>query len=97
MMHAQVMDKILGYIGCTLMSIQGLPQLWRVYTTKSGEDLSYTTLALGCVGGGITVAYGVMIKEPPLYATVSFTVIVNMLVMGLKFVYKRRAPCVTMV
>lgn len=81
------MDKLLGYIGCSVMSLQGVPQVWRVIQTKSGTDLSYTTLLMGCAGGACTIAYGIMINEPPIYATVSFTVALNILLIGLKARY----------
>lgn len=81
-------NRIIGYVGCSLMSIQGVPQIWRVYKNKSASDLSYLTLALGCIGGGITVAYGVLINEPPIYATVSFTLLMNIIVLVLKIHYQ---------
>lgn len=85
-----VISKILGYIGCSIMAIQSLPQLWKVYQKKSASDLSYTTLAIGCIGGAITVAYGVLINEPPLYVSVSFSMVVNIIVIIMKVAYGGR-------
>ncbi len=79
--------KILGYVGCSIMSSQGIPQTWRVYKNKSGADLSYTTLCMSCIGGGLTIAYGVLINEPPIYATVSFTVLNTLVLVYLKALY----------
>lgn len=81
------MNKILGYIGCSILSLQSIPQVVKVYRTKSGKDLSYATLFMGCAGGAITISYGVLISEPPLYASVSFTVALNMLLILLKARY----------
>ncbi len=72
------------------MAIQSLPQLLKVYQNKSAADLSYTTLVIGCIGGGITIAYGVLINEPPLYVSVSFSMVVNITVVILKIVYGYR-------
>jgi MtN3 and saliva related transmembrane protein len=79
--------QALGYIGCSIMSLQGVPQLWLVYRTKSTKDLSYATIAMSCIGGGLTVAYGILISEPPIYATVSFTLCVNALLLFFKMRY----------
>lgn len=83
-----LVSKILGYIGCSIMAVQGLPQLWRVYQKKSAADLSYTTLSIGCIGGGITISYGVLINEPPLYVSVGFSTVVNVLIIMMKAMYQ---------
>ena len=82
-----IVSKVLGYIGCSIMAVQSLPQLLRVYRKKSASDLSFATLGIGCLGGAITIAYGVLIAEPPLYVSVSFSVVVNMMVIVMKVMY----------
>lgn len=80
----------LGYLGCSIMSLQGVPQIWRMYKTKSTKDISYSTIALSCVGGALTIVYGVLIQEPPIYATVSFTMCMNAMLLVLKCRYDAR-------
>jgi MtN3 and saliva related transmembrane protein len=83
--------RILGYVGCSLLSLQAVPQVWRIYKNKSAKDLSYATLGVSSVGCGLTIAYGVLIGEPPIYATVSFSMFMNAVVFALKVLYANRA------
>lgn len=81
---ASQLPSILGYIGCGILAVQTIPQLVRVWMQKSGRDLSYTSICIGLIGGGFTVAYGVMLNQPPLYTTVSFSMMVNIVLLVLK-------------
>lgn len=83
--------QALGYLGCSIMSLQGVPQVWRVYKTKSTKDLSYATIAMSAIGGALTIVYGVLIEEPPIYATVSFTMCMNAMLLAFKLHYDPKA------
>jgi uncharacterized protein with PQ loop repeat len=62
--------SILGYVGGSLLAIQMIPQLIKVWRSLSTKDLSFATLFLNILGGSMVTAYGILISQPPVYATV---------------------------
>lgn len=66
-----MLAETLGYIGGSIVSVQGIPQLVKVWRSRSSSDLSYTSLMTYFTGGALLVAYGILIEQPPVYATVS--------------------------
>lgn len=77
-------EQVLGYLGGCILAVQAVPQVVKVVQRRSAKDLSYMTIAFVLLGGSLTVAYGVLINEPPVFATVSFTVFMNMVLLFLK-------------
>lgn len=74
--HASVSD-ILGYLGGSILAIQLVPQIYKVWKRKSASDISYGTLFLNIIGGSMVTAYGLLIHQPPVYATVICSVSCN--------------------
>lgn len=65
--------NILGYIGGCIVSLQGVPQILKIWRNRSADDLSYASLFTYIIGGGLIISYGVMIQQPPIYSTVSLS------------------------
>lgn len=85
----KLVANLIGYIGGCMLAVQNLPLLARIYKRKSAGDLSYHTIGYFLTGGGLTIAYGVLISAPPIYATLAFSWLVNLTVLCLKIKYDR--------
>lgn len=93
-MYPKIAVQILGYAGGVIMAVQNIPLLWKVWKTKSAHDLSYSTLAMTIVGGSLTLTYGVMIDEPPIYGTLAFSMSNVIALIVLKRLYTIRPSVV---
>lgn len=83
----KLVSDIIGYVGGSILAIQNIPLLLRIWKRKSTGDLSYHTLAFFIIGGTLTIIYGVMISAPPIYATLTFSLTTNVIVLGLKITF----------
>jgi len=61
---ASIAENTLGTIGGLLLAVCLIPQLWRIYATRSATDLSYGWLALYGLGLGVNTAYLVLAQAP---------------------------------
>lgn len=83
------MDAItgLGLTAATLTTCSFIPQLTKVWRTKSAEDLSYgmfTVLSLGIL---LWLIYGLIIRDLPLIAANAVTLALNVAILALKVRY----------
>ena len=56
---------VLGLVAASLSTFAGLPQLWKVWRTRSTRDLSLITLGMGCSGAVLWLFYGSYIGSLP--------------------------------
>ena len=87
--------SIIGYTGGIILSFQSLPQVFKVWSTKSAKDLSYASLLTYLMGGSLTVTYGVLINQPPIYAPLVFSMINICNLLLSKFYFESRYPLAT--
>ena len=66
-------STILGYLGGGILCVQSVPQVIKVWRSRSAKDISYISLLTYLIGGSLTIAYGVLIGQPPIYATLAFS------------------------
>ena len=76
--------QVWGYMGNILMSLQALPQLYKIVISKSSKDLSYGTLAINFIGSILCMIYGVQIHESPIIIAVLISSIINTATFGVK-------------
>lgn len=81
---------IIGYIGGSILAVQLIPQIVKVIRRKSAKDLSYVTLCLYIIGGTLTIVYGILIDQPPIFATVSFSLTCNVSLLLMKLLFDLR-------
>lgn len=65
------MQDSLAYTGGFLLSMQIVPQIWKMYRTKSANDLSYVFMFSNLVGVSLMFVYGYIEHDRPLYITTS--------------------------
>ncbi|WP_207533438.1 SemiSWEET transporter [Desertivirga arenae] len=80
-------DQVIGIIAGILTSASTLPQLIKTIKKKEASDLSAYIFIMLIVGTGLWVYYGVLKDDIPIIATNSFSVLLNVIGLFLKFKY----------
>jgi len=85
------MDAVttLGLTAATLTTCSFVPQLTKVWRTKSAEDLSYGMFTVLSVGIGLWLIYGLIRQDVPLIAANTITLALNIAILVLKVRYSR--------
>jgi MtN3 and saliva related transmembrane protein len=81
--------EVLGMIAGTLTTIAFVPQVLRIYRTKSARDVSYLTFGMFSVGVALWLIYGVMIDSAAIIAANVVTLVLATTVLVLKARYHR--------
>ena len=71
---------------CTTMSL--LPQLFRIWRTKSARDISLTMFIVFGIGVLLWLVYGISIRSPAVIATNAATLLLAGLILTLSVRYK---------
>ena len=79
---------ILGLVAGTLTTIAFLPQLLKIWQTKSAKDISFNTLIIFNLGIFLWLIYGIYLNALPIILANLFTLIFNMIIVWLKIKYK---------
>lgn len=82
-----VFTDIFGYIGGGILSINNIPQIYRIWRTRSADDLSYTTLILQIIGYIFYITYGIMISSFPIIVTLGVSFLFTLIVLAMKMWY----------
>ncbi|MEI6673076.1 MAG: SemiSWEET family transporter [bacterium] len=80
----QVLTTIVGIV----MSIGYFPQAWKLYTTKSAENISLVTFTIFAIGTSIWTLYGIVIHDIVLILSFVVGVIGSRLCLFLAVKYK---------
>jgi MtN3 and saliva related transmembrane protein len=82
--------KTIGFLAGLLTTASFLPQVIKTYQTKHAED--FNLLFLVCFLAGITLwlVYGIMIREWPIILANGVTMVLNMLLLGMKIKYMKK-------
>ena len=79
----------LGMIAATLTTCSFVPQLTKVWRTKSAEDLSYGMFAVFSLGIVLWLVYGMLQRDIPLIAANAVTLVLSVAILVLKLRYSR--------
>jgi MtN3 and saliva related transmembrane protein len=84
------MDLIiaLGLIGATLTTITFLPQLIKVFKTRSTKDISAGMFVLFVIDFFVWLIYGIQIRDIPLIIANSFALVEATIILIFKIIYK---------
>lgn len=75
---------ILGFIAGFLTTVAFIPQVVKIWKTRSAKDVSLPTFAAFSVGVGLWLAYGFMKQEPPMILWNGVTLLLAMAILGMK-------------
>lgn len=88
------MDQItaLGLLAGTMTTLAYLPQLVKVWRSKSAEDLSWAMLIILCAGILMWLVYGAYMHDVPVIAANLLTLALTSVILVLKVRYRRYRP-----
>ena len=83
---------LLGYAAGAITTGSFLPQVYKTYTSKSVEDLSYWMLLLMLTGLTLWLLYGIELEELPIILTNAITggLVLSLIVM--KYFFTKKYP-----
>ncbi len=81
---------ILGLTAGTLTTIAFVPQVLKIWVSKSAEDVSYRMFAVFSLGVVLWLAYGIALSAWPIVITNVVTLGLSVLVLLLKHRYRTR-------
>jgi len=83
---------LLGYIAGAITTGSFLPQVYKTYTSKSVEDLSYWMLLLMFTGLTLWFLYGVELNELPIILTNGITGALVISLIAMKYLFTKKYP-----
>ena len=81
------MIDLIGMIAGTLTTIAFVPQVWRVWKTRSTKDISLGMYLVFTAGVAFWLAYGLMLGAWPIIVANIVTLALTGTVLGLKLVH----------
>lgn len=79
---------VLGLTAGTLTTISLVPQVAKIWKTKSAKDISLGMFAAFCTGVALWLAYGIVRKELPIIVTNAVTLVFGLAILAMKIKYK---------
>ena len=86
------MTDAIGFLAGALTTIAFVPQALKIYTTKSGKDVSARMLMIFSAGVVLWLIYGFMIGSLPVILSNVVTLILSATIIALKIRYSRSNP-----
>ncbi|MBU0570930.1 MAG: SemiSWEET transporter [Candidatus Omnitrophica bacterium] len=83
MFHIRLIGLIAGF--CTTISL--LPQIMKMLRTKHARDVSMVMYVVLVIGVVCWLVYGIFLKEIPLILANSVTLMLCLIIIGMKAVY----------
>jgi MtN3 and saliva related transmembrane protein len=84
------LSEALGYAAGFLTTIAFIPQVLKIWKSKSAEDVSFATFAAFTVGVVLWLLYGIARQEPPIIIWNSVTLVLAIAILVMKVKYKAR-------
>ena len=78
---------LVGYLAATLTTAAFLPQVVKVWQSKSTKDLALPTLLSFIAGVGMWFIYGLLVKSPPIIIANAVTLVLNLVILRFKLKY----------
>lgn len=78
----------IGLAAGLLTTTAFIPQVWKIYRTKSGKDISARMFSLFSAGIVLWLVYGVLLQSVPLIASNAVTLVLSLTIIGLKLRYR---------
>ena len=85
-----IMDTalILGYFAGALTTISFVPQVIKIWKTKSTKDISLITFIAFCLGVFLWMLYGIILHSLPVIIANSIGLVLGLIILILKIKYK---------
>jgi MtN3 and saliva related transmembrane protein len=89
-LEAQEMSAvdIIGALAGTLTTISFVPQVLKIWSSRSASDISMGMFSLFALGVSLWLIYGVLIHSAPIIASNSVTLILSLAIIMMKIRFK---------
>ena len=81
--------QILGLVAGTITSITFLPQVIKIWQTKSAKDLSAPMIILLIIGVSLWLSYGIIIKDVPIIFTNGMVLFMSFIMAYFKYTFNK--------
>ena len=81
------MIELIGYSGGLLSSSMLFPQIYKTFTTKKADDISYYFLYMSIISCILWDSYAIIVVDRPLMFSSSIAFISNLILLYLKYNY----------
>ena len=78
----------LGLVAGGLTTVSFVPQAWKIWKSKSAEDVSLKMFSALCLGVGLWLVYGFIKKDTALLVTNGVTLLLALAILAMKLKYK---------
>ncbi len=78
---------LVGYIAATLTTVAFLPQVVKVWQSKSTKDLALPTLLSFIAGISMWLVYGLLVYSNPIIIANAVTLVLNLAILRFKLKY----------
>ena len=82
-----LIDSI-GLAAGLLTTTAFIPQVWKIYRTKSGKDISARMFSLFSAGIVLWLIYGILLQSLPLILSNAVTLVLSLTIIALKLHYR---------
>ncbi|MCC5636087.1 SemiSWEET transporter [Nostoc sp. CHAB 5844] len=79
---------VLGLVAGALTTIAFLPQMFKIWKTKSAKDVSFVMLITFMSGLLLWLVYGIALQALPIIISNAISFIFNLIILWLKIKYK---------
>ncbi len=79
--------NILGFAAASLTTLAFLPQVIKVWRSRSTKDISLPMLVTFIAGITLWLIYGLLVKAAPIYLANAITLILNLVILRFKLKY----------
>lgn len=79
--------NILGFTAASLTTLAFLPQVIKIWRSRSTRDISLPMLVTFIAGITLWLVYGLLVNAAPIYLANAITLILNLLVLRFKLKY----------
>ena len=88
MMCPFILMEYVGVLGGIITTSGGIPQLYKIYTTKSAKDLSFAMIGMWMTGLTMTLSYGIYTRQFAVYIPATCSLTMSSLMMMSKLYYR---------
>lgn len=78
----------IGLVAGLLTTTAFIPQVWKIYRTKSGKDISGRMFSIFSAGIVLWLVYGILLRSLPLILSNLVTLFLSLTIIALKIRYR---------
>jgi MtN3 and saliva related transmembrane protein len=82
------LSEMLGYAAGFLTTIAFIPQVLKIWRSKSAQDVSFAAFAAFTLGVVLWLLYGIAKQEPPIIIWNSVTLVLAVAILAMKAKYR---------